>query len=715
MKLDAITIAGFRGFVAKQEIDLSADATIVVGVNGLGKTSLFDAIQWGLCGHLVRVGDDSRIVSLYSTTGEAQVSLSLRDQLGSTLTIKRSTDGKDSSVQVVDAGKEFKGASATAHLNERLWPDAALSTDGNTILSSALTRSVYLQQDRVRDFLDAATDQERFNIISELVGTGRLTELQLQLDKQRTSWTRATNQIQKDGASIEQRVETLTRQLDKLQKSAMDDDNKSSVSWPEWWKSSIELGVSIRETPSIDSVDASTSLDVAIRDLEGLRDGTQRRKSAATALQEILLKEPVPAQGELDVLREALAKATANTKEIRTRLEKAKALASELRQSQIATEEAKEQQRALAQLALKLLTDKCPVCLQDYDVEQTRQCLLELVAVDAPKTEAKSATVDDVVTISKQEKEAVDLESKAKLSLQTLEEKLAEHKTWQESRNRRLAELGIAVDAAASLPSLLPTILSECDQKSDTLQKQRKAGETLSLQIGREVARSRIATVKNDLEIAQKERSVHKATIEGREATGKVASSLLDELREASAKISVQKLAEIEPFLQRIYARIDPHPAFRIVKLAARLSHGRGRLDTEIYDRNEDLSSDSPAAVLSSSQLNALAVSVFLSFNLALPKLPLDSVLLDDPIQSLDDINLLGMVDLLRRTKDKRQLIVSTHDERFGRLLERKLRPASSDHRTSVVQLTGWTRNGPTVQQYNVDAESVRLRMVKAG
>ncbi len=151
--------------------------------------------------------------------------------------------------------------------------------------------------------------------------------------------------------------------------------------------------------------------------------------------------------------------------------------------------------------------------------------------------------------------------------------------------------------------------------------------------------------------------------------------------------------------VERPWARIDPHPAFRMVKLATRFSRGRGRLDTQVHDSVEGLSSDSPSAVLSSSQLNALAVSLFLSLNLALPRLPVEAALLDDPIQSLDDINLLGLVDLLRRTKDKRQLIVSTHDERFGKLLARKLRPTSGNQRTSVIELSGWTRpRSPTIR-----------------
>lgn len=97
--------------------------------------------------------------------------------------------------------------------------------------------------------------------------------------------------------------------------------------------------------------------------------------------------------------------------------------------------------------------------------------------------------------------------------------------------------------------------------------------------------------------------------------------------------------------------RIDPHPAFRGVELSSKFEHGRGRLKTTVHDTLSDVSVARPGTVLSSSQLNALAASIFLALNLSIARPPLASVLLDDPLQSLDDVNLLGLVDLLRRTK----------------------------------------------------------------
>lgn len=196
-----------------------------------------------------------------------------------------------------------------------------------------------------------------------------------------------------------------------------------------------------------------------------------------------------------------------------------------------------------------------------------------------------------------------------------------------------------------------------------------------------------------------------------RERSWDVASTILEGLRESSIDIVRRRLIEIEEILQGIYARMDPHPSFRTVSLLTQISRGRGRLSTRIEDRQLGINIDSPGVYLSSSQLNVLAVSIFLALNLGVQKLPLDCVILDDPLQSLDDVNLLGLTDMLRRLKQQRQLIISTHDDRLSNLLERKLRPIRPLERTLVVEFLKWDREGPELLQ-RVLSPGEKLRIV---
>ena len=109
--------------------------------------------------------------------------------------------------------------------------------------------------------------------------------------------------------------------------------------------------------------------------------------------------------------------------------------------------------------------------------------------------------------------------------------------------------------------------------------------------------------------------------------------------------------------------------------------------------------------VFSASQANIAALSYFLAMSLGAGDRALPFVLLDDPLQSMDDVNVLGFADLCRFLRSDRQLILSTHDPRFANLLGRKLAPRRPGDRTIVYKFTGWDRRGPTVY-----AESMEYR-----
>ena len=126
-----------------------------------------------------------------------------------------------------------------------------------------------------------------------------------------------------------------------------------------------------------------------------------------------------------------------------------------------------------------------------------------------------------------------------------------------------------------------------------------------------------------------------------------------------------------------------------------------------------DLSESNPALVLSSSQLNVLAVVTFLALNLSVPTLPLQLAAFDDPLQSLDNVNLLGLADLLRRVRSSRQVMISTHDDRLAGLLERKLRPVDPEQRTTVISMDGWSRGGPVVSQHDTPSDAAGLRLLR--
>ena len=336
----------------------------------------------------------------------------------------------------------------------------------------------------------------------------------------------------------------------------------------------------------------------------------------------------------------------------------------------------------LARLALRHLTDRCPVCEQTYDAGKTRARLEKLLKGTGLTTPAHEGFKEEVAA------KAADLanatERRAGLvTEQRLEAQASERiRLWQTERKRRVE----AFPGSSSDEDITQAIIVRThDIREETLkiQRLRKSGEELTLQVASTSEAQRRAELLQEVKTLTD--AVHRADAEfgQRNATGELGGRILTALRESAGDLVKDQLRQIEPVLQRIYETCDPHPALKAVRLVSSVFRGRGQLGTIVEDpENENARSDDPARILSSSQINVLAVSVFLALNLTVRNLPLQCAILDDPLQSLDDLNLLGLVDVLRHVKDRRQMFISTHDLRFGALLRRKLRPVESGHRT---------------------------------
>lgn len=74
----------------------------------------------------------------------------------------------------------------------------------------------------------------------------------------------------------------------------------------------------------------------------------------------------------------------------------------------------------------------------------------------------------------------------------------------------------------------------------------------------------------------------------------------------------------------------------------------------------------------SSGQLSGLILSIMMSLNKVFSNNIFNVLLIDDPLQSMDDINMTSFVELLRNEFEKSQVILSTHDERISRYIRYK-------------------------------------------
>jgi exonuclease SbcC len=713
MRLFSLEIAGFRGFASKQTFDLNADAVVVVGANGNGKTSLFDAVMWALSGRIPRLGgDNSQLLCKFVDSGQARVVLRLQGEQGSPpITVTRIFDGREMRVTVETPEGSAHGPEAEGRLIRLIWSEAAMAASPAEALATVLSRSVYLQQDLVREFIDAVTDQERFTAVSELVGAGRVTDLQAELEREKKAWSKATNSRAEELQPIRYRLATMVSRLAELKgRLVSSDDTFDDGLWNKWWGELQTFGVSVGSV-SIDSREAASAIDAAIQQLDAARRAAERRQQLLDSLGSELTEITGKTKPDLASLRDTVAVHRRQLDATRKKVALEQARVAEVRRLQTELKEKTEQLQALAVLALKHLGEKCPICEQDYDMERTRRRLEAIAAGQSSGASFLSqpeALSELLAALSSHEKEL----AAAELAFRSAEHTAREFDATEHAIAQRLAQVGIEPGTSADRISAVREAARAARKQIERLERARNSGEAFALRLARIGDKATIGELQQEIQSARVKLQQDEKELAGRGATGEQAQSVIEALREAASRVVTERVKEIEPLLSEMYSRIDVHPAFRVVRFLASVVRGRGLLSTVVSDPLAGINCDAPSAVLSSSQMNALAVCMFLSLNLGITRQPLEAVIMDDPLQSLDDINLLGLVDLLRRTKDQRQLCISTHDVRFGNLLARKLRPRSPQQRTVVIELDGWSRNGPTVTTQDVRSDPVPLRLV---
>jgi chromosome segregation ATPase len=175
---------------------------------------------------------------------------------------------------------------------------------------------------------------------------------------------------------------------------------------------------------------------------------------------------------------------------------------------------------------------------------------------------------------------------------------------------------------------------------------------------------------------------------------------------EAVVDVTDEWLSEINPLFGAVYNRLAAHPTFTELGLEHDIYYGKGRTLPRVYDRLLDIS-DNPQLVCSEGQLNIVALSYFIAFALSAGERSLPFLIMDDPLQFMDEINVLGFADLCRQLRTSRQILVTTHDRRFARLLERKLRPRQPGESSIQIEFATWERSGPRIEATTREAETV--------
>ncbi|RII32263.1 hypothetical protein D2A34_23865 [Clostridium chromiireducens] len=172
--------------------------------------------------------------------------------------------------------------------------------------------------------------------------------------------------------------------------------------------------------------------------------------------------------------------------------------------------------------------------------------------------------------------------------------------------------------------------------------------------------------------------------------------SIIESIQDSSTKTNekiIKKYILDNKLVHQIYKNINPHPIHKDINIES--SNGL------IFKLNNEFERVQADYIFSSAQKNVLALSIFLGFAFQQSWSNLDQIFIDDPIQNMDDINVVGFVDILRNLfsneskMNNKTIVLTTHDEKFRNLVKMKFRHL----KVREYCIESYDMNGPIIKE----------------
>jgi len=690
-----LQVERFRGFQLPAYFNLGASAVIVHGPNGTGKTSFFDAIQWLLTGDLPRLRElrmrqtDEYIRNAYSrepahVSGEFLVR-------GQVIRVSRTGDrsGSDLSLQI---DNERIDSTTTENQLEEL-----LATGTGTSLSESLFSSALLQQDNLRYVLTASPG-DRFEQMSRLLGLGSLERFEADAAQSAKAQDVAMKLARKTAADAQERLDSVHGEV------AVAEEEERALPATEALLAGLadDLGPLPAAGLDVDVPTASGQLSGLSKAAWLLEGGLRSLLESLRHLQQMQVDLPEEAE---DVLLSERDRRAARHAEATEELSLRSASVESLQRVLAGAQRDADQLSQLVALATPLLGERCPVCEQEINTDAVRARLLDR----AVQASALNVVQNEITTARTARDEAEEAALAAADALATVDAQRAVLSKWRVSRQKADDEWRQLVGAQGPLRLASPPnddglalqvrlVVSMLEAVSAA----RRSVDATSSALAALARGSRLSVLGEELELAQERAAVAKSALETAARDAAAAEALSKASTKARLQVIKRRVAALQPLVDDIYSRFEPHPTFLHFQFDSEIFRNKGTLSPRAEDETSGVTV-SPSLAFSSAQTNMTALTYFLALGWATGERAIPFVFLDDPLQDMDDVNVLAFADLARHLREDRQVILATHERRFAALLRRKLAPRADDERLRVITFTGWSRAGPEYHEDLVD------------
>jgi DNA repair exonuclease SbcCD ATPase subunit len=665
IRLIEIEIENFRGFAKAQKLPLDGDVVLVSGGNGTGKTSLTDALTWVLTGALPgladrlkgerkgedyvlnRYGNGAARVQLTIEVGERQVSVERRgDSGGNELHIRPAVEGPRRAAEELAGVFGFQQPSAFA-TSVHAWG--------------------VLRQDAMRATLEQGSEQLHARL-RDILGLGILAEFE--------QATRQTcNALARDAKAAREELDALSRELSRAELAL--EESRSRDSSRDRARDQVAIRVARLGDAETEGVAVALGESAGSSEIGAVGQATSR-----------LLEAWLQTERELAEAQDAIVHAPD--------AETVEALATqvdEMHQHLRDIDARHNAQQRLALAALELLGEHCPVCAQEIERDVVRAEL---------KRRLTASTLDAAAV--EYERERL---SAFQADLQRSRDGYARARRAEDARISAMARWAQVVESAPNI--MVPAQWLDADgfwAAQPALETLRDELREVYRALTRVEADPAVAAAASALEDLQMRLGPLRERAEEIARRHQRADALQKAATAVAVEITQEGLEALEPAFAEVYDRLAPHPSFTELRMSHDIFYGKGRSSPRIMDPVRGIEAN-PTLVCSEGQLNIIALSYFLALNLESEKGILPFAILDDPLQAMDVINVLGFADVVRSLSARRQLMVTTHDRRFAALLERKLGVREPGRHMWHLIFSSWDRDGPCVEARASSVEEI--------
>jgi energy-coupling factor transporter ATP-binding protein EcfA2 len=628
VKLAYVDLCGFRGYRKPLRIDFPDGFTIIDGRNGVGKSTIFDAVEFALTGTIAKYGDakaDGETVADYiwwSGAGapppERYVEIGFRDGDGM-LTVRRT--------QLDDVDPLALSAAQNSLCDARTAPKSPLPQ---------LCAASIIRDEHIAALSLDLKEAERYSLLSNAIGA---TDADIWTER----GSKLLNLVQKRAKAADREVEIAAKDLAALARRI--DETRAAL---------LEEALIEEAATRLQSYTKSTAPPDKLAEPARAAIAESARQIEKFASLEAAWRETDLARSRLPNLRQSVSTA----QEAKTRADAAYIAIAVKSQPTASSDLLAQQARDLTTLVmlgrrLGLRDGHCPLCASD----RTDSGFLEGLALAEHYAKQLDAQAVNQAEREQASQAAATAAATAREELEKLEFLLRSTQATVDEFERRITATGlpidISVDELRKRQQMLRVGLDEA-------RKDLRILETLKLNAGLEKAIHEEAETREVYARAEARLGV------ARRAESR-AQALYDAARRAGGETLNRRLERVLPLMAELYRRLRPHPVWSDIEYKIRGDVKRF-LKLQVGDELN------PQFIFSSGQRRATGLAFLLSVNLSLAWSHWQTILLDDPVQHVDDFRSIHLAEVMAQLSAAgKQIICAVEDAALADLLCRRL------------------------------------------